>query len=155
MVNRKAIVKKIFAAALSVTLVFTGTMSTLSRAVSYENEYLSSINLLGRVTRDDIEKAKRERDYARKQAQRAKTRISDLNKKKSSLQGDLKDLSLLSYEQKVQYETISGQLQSALDAKAEALDRFIAAQENLIFQEGAKIQGIIFHQLTITEGRCE
>jgi len=131
MVNRKAIVKKIFAAALSVTLVFTGTMSTLSRAVSYENEYLSSINLLGRVTRNDIEKAKRERDYARKQAQRAKTRISDLNKKKSSLQGDLKDLSLLSYEQKVQYETISGQLQSALDAKAEALDRFIAAQENL------------------------
>ena len=131
MVRRKEIVKRIFAASLALTLVFTGTMSTLSRAVSYENEYLSSINMLGRVTKEDIAKAKRERDYARKQAQRTKTRLGELNKKKTTLQGDLKDLSLLSYEQKVQYETISGQLQSALDAKAEALDRFITAQENL------------------------
>ena len=78
MVRRKEIVKRIFAASLALTLVFTGTMSTLSRAVSYENEYLSSINMLGRVTKEDIAKAKRERDYARKQAQRTRPALVNL-----------------------------------------------------------------------------
>lgn len=131
MINSKKIVRNVFAAVLAACLVFTGTMSAFSRALSYEDEVLGSIEMLGKVTQADLDKARRERDYTVKQLQNAKSRLKDLNKKKTTLQGDMKDLSLLSYEQKVQYEQISGQLQSALDAKATALDRYISAQDTL------------------------
>jgi len=91
--------------------------------------------LVNAVSKDDIQNAKNKRDAARAEAQRAADTISQLEDKKTDLQGELAKLNAASEEQRAQYEIIYAQLEAALEEKANALDEFIEAQENLEQQQ--------------------
>lgn len=78
-----------------------------------------------------IEQKKAERDQAKKEAEAASQKVDELSAKAGELQGDLAVLNQLSEEQYVQYQIISGQLAEALIEKANALDDYVQAQENL------------------------
>ena len=87
------------------------------------------------VTKEDIEDAKRKRDAARAEAEKAGEMVDQLNDQKDQLTGELARLNEANEEQKAQYAIIYAQLVAALDEKAKALDEFIEAQENLETQQ--------------------
>ena len=91
--------------------------------------------LINPVSQEDINNAKKKRDNAKKDAKNAKEKISQLKDQKDQLTGELSKLNQASAEQKAQYELIYSQLQGALEAKAEALDEYISAQEHLEAQQ--------------------
>ena len=106
----------------------------------------SSVELMDRIahfqfdTSDELEERRRQREQALADAQAASGMVSQLAGERNRLTGELSELNDLSEEQRAQYEIISGQLAAALVAKTEALDSYIAAQENLeetrqMFQE--------------------
>lgn len=84
-----------------------------------------------KVTDEDIEEKKKERDNAKAAAAEYEATASTLRGEQSELQVELDELEGLSEEQKAQYEEISHQLAAALTAKAEALDTYIESQNNL------------------------
>ena len=86
---------------------------------------------LDRVTDEDIKEKKDQRDQALADAASYSSTASTLRADAGELEGELEELNGLSEEQKAQYEEISEQLAAALIAKAEALDTYVAAQENL------------------------
>lgn len=87
------------------------------------------------VTKEDIEDAKRKRDEARAEAEKAGEMVDQLNDQKDQLTGELARLNEANEAQKAQYAIIYAQLVAALDEKAKALDEFIEAQENLETQQ--------------------
>ena len=87
------------------------------------------------VTKEDIEDAKKKRDNALAEAEQASNMIGQLSDQKDQLSGELDRLNDASEEQRAQYELIYGQLEAALEEKAQALDEFIVAQENLETQQ--------------------
>ena len=87
------------------------------------------------VSQSDIDDAKNQRDQANEQAQEAASMVSQLSGEQDSLSGRLAELNAANEEQKAQYEQIAAQLEAALEAKAQALDEYISAQENLEAQE--------------------
>ena len=87
------------------------------------------------VTIEDIEDAKRKRDEARAEAEKAGDMVDQLNDQKDHLTGELDRLNAANEAQKAQYAIIYSQLVAALDEKAKALDEFIEAQENLEKQQ--------------------
>jgi murein DD-endopeptidase MepM/ murein hydrolase activator NlpD len=91
--------------------------------------------IVNAVTQEDINNAKNKRDAARAEAQKASDTISQLQDKKSDLQGELARLNDANEAQRAQYEIIYGQLEAALEEKANALDEFLEAQENLENQQ--------------------
>lgn len=91
--------------------------------------------IVNKVTKEDIDNAKKKRDTAKKDAEEAKKKIAQLKTQKTELTGELSKLNEASEEQKAQFELISSQLQTALDEKANALDEYIEAQENLEAQQ--------------------
>lgn len=91
--------------------------------------------IVNAVTKDDIENAKRKRDAARADAAKASETISELQDKKTGLQGELAKLNEANEAQREQYEIIYAQLEAALEEKANALDEFLEAQENLETQQ--------------------
>ncbi len=86
---------------------------------------------ISNVTQDDIDQARADRDDALAQAEAASARVSELSDQKGQLTGELEELNALSEEQMAQYTLIAEQYAAALTAKAEALDRFVKAQDNL------------------------
>ena len=84
-----------------------------------------------KVTDEDIEQKKKERDDAKAAAAEYEATANELRGEQSELQVELDELEGLSEEQKAQYEEISHQLAAALTAKAEALDTYIESQNNL------------------------
>ena len=91
--------------------------------------------IVNKVTKEDINNAKKKRDAAKEDAKKAKQKISDLKSQKSELTGELSKLNEANDQQKAQYELIYSQLQAALDEKAKALDEYIEAQEKLEQQQ--------------------
>lgn len=91
--------------------------------------------ILYEVDQADIDQAKADRDAAEAQAAEAAAMVSSLQSQKSSLTGELAALNEANEEQKAQYELICSQLEAALEAKAQALEDYIEAQENLEAQE--------------------
>jgi len=91
--------------------------------------------IFNKVTKEDINNAKKKRDNAKAEAKKAADKINELKNQKSELTGELSKLNQANAEQKAQYELIYSQLQAALDEKAQALDEYIAAQENLEKQQ--------------------
>ncbi len=78
-----------------------------------------------------IDQKRDERDKARSDAAAAKEKADELSGQAGQLKGELAKLNKLSSEQYAQYEIISAQLAEALIAKADALDTYVEAQENL------------------------
>ena len=87
------------------------------------------------VTKQDIEDAKKKRDNALAEADKASEMVDQLNDQKAELNGELERLNEANEAQKAQYAIISAQLQAALEEKAHALDEFLVAQENLETQQ--------------------
>lgn len=78
-----------------------------------------------------IDQKKNERDQARADAAAAQQKVNELAGQAGSLKGELAELNRLSDEQYAQYEIISAQLAEALIEKADALDAYCEAQDNL------------------------
>lgn len=122
-----------FFVALLVCLISTASSSWLS---SKDVIAVGGVPIItNAVTKQDIENAKKKRDEARAQAEKASNMVSDLKDQRSELNGELEKLNAANAEQKAQYVIIAGQLEAALEEKAAALDEFIAAQENLETQQ--------------------
>ena len=119
---------------------FTALMLKKPVCVRASDNILERANIFLFDTQDELEERRNEREAAVAQAQAASSRVAALAGQASALSGELAELNQLSEEQREQYETISAQLAAALVAKTEALDAYIAAQENLeatelLFQE--------------------
>ncbi len=119
---------------------FTALMLKKPICVRASDNILERANIFLYDTQDELEERRNEREAAVAQAQAASSRVAALAGQASALSGELAELNQLSEEQREQYETISAQLAAALVAKTEALDAYIAAQENLeatelLFQE--------------------
>ena len=112
-VLRKAVM--LFVAALSCLLVTTsGTWLTAKGVVA-----VGGIPVIyNAVSKEDIQNAKNRRDAARAEAERAADTISQLQDRKTDLQGELARLNQASEAQRAQYEIIYGQLEAALEEKA-------------------------------------
>lgn len=83
------------------------------------------------VTQEDIEDKKAERDAALEEANKAGEELAALQGQVDDLSDELKELQGLSDAQAKQYEEISIMYSAALTEKAEALDAYIKAEENL------------------------
>ena len=119
---------------------FTALMLKKPICVRASDNILERANIFLYDTQDELEERRNEREAAVAQAQAASSRVAALAGQASALSGELAELNQLSEEQREQYEIISAQLAAALVAKTEALDAYIAAQENLeatelLFQE--------------------
>ena len=120
---------KIIVAAVTPVLVvaaFVGFLATkkVVANVGYES-------LLSYDTAEDLEQRRRERDEAVAQAREAADRVAELTGEQEELTGELERLNGLSEEQREQYDMIAGQLAAALVEKAEALDAYVQAQDDL------------------------
>ena len=125
--------KGLVVSAIAASVLMAGTLTTVAGSFSdgYASIQNQIVELNRKVTKKDLDNAKRERDRARQRATAAANRLKTLKNEQSELKGELADLNQLSAEQRSQYEVIAGQLAAALEAKADALDRFIEAQDNL------------------------
>jgi len=128
----KSFVKPLVVTAV-VGLLITFSGMTMASRVSAAPDYSKYINY--EVSKEDLKNAKNARDKARRQAAAASSKVSKLKKEKKNLKGELKELNALSDEQRAQYEIIAGQLEAALTEKADALDAYVLAQENLTNQQ--------------------
>ena len=119
--------------ALFVCLIATASSSWLSaqNVVAFGGVPV----ICNKVTKQDIENAKKKRDNAKADAQNAANMVAQLEDKRSELNGELEKLNAANEAQKAQYVIIAGQLEAALEEKAKALDEYILAQENLEYQQ--------------------
>jgi murein DD-endopeptidase MepM/ murein hydrolase activator NlpD len=129
------ILKKIgmFAVAFTACIVATASSSWLS------SEKVIAVGgvpiITNAVTKQEIEDAKSKRDNAKAEAEKASNMVDQLNDQKDQLTGELAKLNEANEAQKAQYKVIYGQLEAALEEKANALNEFIEAQENLEAQQ--------------------
>ena len=134
--------KKITAALLLLAVIGAGSFTALllSRPVSASNDVFMRASIFRYDTAEELEARRAEREQAAANAQAAANMVASLASERNALSGELAELNALSEEQMAQYEVIAAQLAAALVAKAEALDAYITAQENLeatelMFQE--------------------
>ena len=134
--------KKITAALLLLAVIGAGSFTALllSRPVSASNDVFMRASIFRYDTAEELEARRSEREQAAANAQAAANMVASLASERNALSGELAELNELSEEQRAQYEVIAAQLAAALVAKAEALDAYITAQENLeatelMFQE--------------------
>ena len=123
-------------------LILAGVVATtvFALSVSFAGNIIAggadtSVVEILKVDQEDIDQAKQDRDEAEAQAAEAAAMVSSLKSQKSSLSGELAALNEANEEQKAQYELICSQLEAALEAKAQALDDYIQAEENLEAQQ--------------------
>ena len=135
-------VRKITAALLMLAVIGAGSFTALlmSRPVCASNDVFMRASMFRYDTAEELEARRAEREQAAANAQAAANMVSALASERNALSGELAELNELSEEQMAQYEVIAAQLAAALVAKAEALDAYITAQENLesteqMFQE--------------------
>lgn len=122
-----------FAVALLSCLVATASSSWLSsKSVVAVGGVPIIVNA---VTKEDIDNAKKKRDAAQAEADKAADKVDKLKDRRTELTGELEKLNKANEEQRAQYAIIYSQLQAALSEKAKALDEFITAQENLEAQQ--------------------
>ena len=124
----KGLSQRVISAALALCITVTGLSVSTSKVLAIGEPV--SVHFNYKVSQQDIDRARRERDAARSRANEVNTYINTLSGRRTTLSGELADLNQMSTEQRAQYEVIAGQLQAALEAKEAALTRFIEAQEN-------------------------
>ena len=90
---------------------------------------------LNRASEEELEQRRRERDQALAQAQAAAGRVSELSSQRDALNGQLNELNEQNVQMQAEYELIASQYAAALIAKAEALERYVEAQETLAATE--------------------
>ena len=90
---------------------------------------------LERASEEDLEARRNERDQALAQAQAATQRVNELSAQRDALNGELAELNEQNTQMQAEYELIASQYAAALIAKAEALERYVEAQENLASTE--------------------
>ena len=90
---------------------------------------------LERASEEDLEARRNERDQALAQAQAATQRVNELSAQRDALNGELAELNEQNEQMQAEYELIASQYAAALIAKAEALDRYVEAQDNLAATE--------------------
>ena len=83
------------------------------------------------ASQEELEEARRQRDAALAQASQAAAIVSDLSAERAELNGELAELNTQQEIQNAEYELIASQYAAALIAKAEALDRYVQAQDDL------------------------
>lgn len=88
-----------------------------------------------RASEEELEQRRNERDQALAQAQAAASRVSELSSQRDALNGQLSELNEQNAQLQSEYELIASQYAAALIAKAEALDRYVEAQETLAATE--------------------
>ena len=113
-----------------VTVLIAGTAvkSVSARAAATDTADVR----LSNVTKKEIEDAKKKRDETKKKAQSAASKVSALKNQKKQLNYELMALNDANDEQRAQYEEIAASLQAALDARVQALEDYITAEENLV-----------------------
>ena len=122
-----------FAVAFMACIVATASSSWLS---SEKVIAVGGIPIItNAVTKQEIEDAKTKRDNAKAEAEKASNMVDQLNDEKNQLTGELARLNEANEAQKAQYAIIYSQLEAALEEKANALNEFIEAQENLENQQ--------------------
>lgn len=134
--------KKITALLLMLAVIGAGSFTALllCRPVCASNDVFVRASMFRYDTAEELEARRAEREQAAANAQAAANMVASLASERNALSGELAELNALSEEQMAQYEVIAAQLAAALVAKAEALDAYIQAQENLeatelMFQE--------------------
>jgi len=134
--------KKITALLLMLAVIGAGSFTALllCRPVCASNDVFVRASMFRYDTAEELEARRAEREQAAANAQAAANMVASLASERNALSGELAELNELSEEQMAQYEVIAAQLAAALVAKAEALDAYIQAQENLeatelMFQE--------------------
>ncbi len=130
---RRRVWKPLVLAGIVATTVFAGSVLFTGTLMAGGPD-AGTVEIL-KVDQEDIDQAKQERDDAEAAAAEAAAMVSSLKSQKSSLTGELADLNEANEEQKAQYELICSQLEAALEAKAQALDDYIQAEENLEAQQ--------------------
>lgn len=129
-VDNKALTRA--AIALLVIVLAIGVMGILlSRKTVATVDYSYLLEPINRENEEDLQKRRNERDQAKRDAEAAHEKVNALLSEKNNLTGELAELNGLSEAQREQYDLISAQYAAALDAKTEALDTYVAAQENL------------------------
>ena len=88
-----------------------------------------------RASEEELEQRRNERDEALAQAQAAASRVNELSSQRDALNGQLNELNEQNEAMQAEYELIASQYAAALIAKAEALDRYVEAQETLAATE--------------------
>ncbi len=122
---------------LSITGMISGAALVLKQpvVVTASDNLIQTIEIFRRDTEDELEQRRTQRDQAAAQAAAAASMVASLSGERSRLTGELEELNALSEEQRAQYEIIAAQLAAALVARAEALDAYIQAQDNLAATE--------------------
>ena len=128
MVLRKNRCIKLMALTLCASIVFATASFLTRKPVKAVNRSFMAYT----PTQSDIDDAKKKRDEAKRKAEQASNQLDQLKQEKSQLSGELEELKGLSDEQMAQYKEISEEYAAALIAKQEALDSYIASQENLL-----------------------
>ena len=127
---RRKYLMPVFSAIILITILVAGTAikSVSARAAAPDMATVQISN----VTKKDIEDAKKKRDETKKKAKSAASKVYALKNKKKNLNYELMALNDANDEQLKQYTEISESLQAALDARVQALDDYIKAEENLV-----------------------
>ena len=133
-INKTMLIKSIVCVvmiAVGVVLISTG----LGHRVAASDNYQVLLQRAVELQDDELEDRRNERDQALADAQAAAEMASELSAEAGELSGELEELNQLSEEQMAQYQIIAQQLADALIAKAEALDRYVVAQDNLAAEQ--------------------
>ena len=126
---RRKYLKPAFAV-LCLVLVLIGGTALKSIQSSAAAPDLSAVTV-SNVTKKDIEDAKKKRDQTKKKAKSAAATIYSLKQKKKNVNYELMALNDANDEQIAQYAELTEQLAAALEERAQSLDDFIKAGENL------------------------
>ncbi|MBQ4271846.1 MAG: peptidoglycan DD-metalloendopeptidase family protein [Clostridiales bacterium] len=123
--------KRLIAGGAVVLTAALGVGAFSSRANASDSRLDRLMIRLNADTEDDLETARNDRADAEAAAADARAQADSLQGQKDQLTGELAELQGLSDEQWEQYQIIAQQYALALEAKVEAYDTYLDAQDNL------------------------
>ena len=126
-------------AVLIAAMLLTSSAAVTRPAVKAAPDYGRYIEIQC-TSEEDLEERRRERDDAIARAQAAASRVSELRDQMDAVTGEIEELQALETERQGEYQLLESQYAAACLAKAQALDEYVLAQENLaatqqMFQE--------------------
>ncbi len=119
---------------LAVTTILTGSVIAMSLIRPYDTaaaDRYSQMVSIRYASQEELDERRNERDEAMRQASEAAAMVSSLTSQSAELSGELAELNKLDEEQREQYDMIAAQYAAALVAKADALNRYVLAQDEL------------------------
>jgi len=126
-----ALQKRLIAGGALVLTAAIGAGAFSSRVNASDSRLDRLLIRLNADTEDDLEAARNDRDEAEAAAADARAQADSLQGQKDQLTGELEELQGLSDEQWEQYQIIAQQYALALEAKVEAYDTYLDAQDDL------------------------